>query len=244
MKKENKILGVLGGLGPLATVYFMDMTVKMTDALKDQDHIPMIVVNDPTIPDRTDFILDKNKPNPLPKMIESAKILENAGADIIVMPCNTAHFFYSEIEKSVNIPMIHIIDSAVERAVKDAPRENPVKIGVLATKGTIISGAYRDVINKYDGIYIEPSEGDLRDLSDIIYNEVKSGKEPDVKKFLSIAENLRNRGADKVILGCTELSIIASDYNLCQEYPYFTDSLKALSEKAIAMCGKRVKNKI
>ena len=97
----EKTLGILGGIGPLATVYFMDLIVKMTDAVKDQDHISMIVLNHAAIPDRTEFILDNSKPNPLPVMIDDAKKLQAAGADYVVMPCNTAHYFYEQIQASI-----------------------------------------------------------------------------------------------------------------------------------------------
>ena len=102
----NKKLGVLGGLGPQATVIFTDMVVRYTEAGRDQDHIPMIILNDSEIPDRTAFILGTSDESPLPKMIEDAKFLEKAGCDMIVIPCNTAHFFYDEVEKNVSIPIM------------------------------------------------------------------------------------------------------------------------------------------
>ena len=96
---SQKTLGVLGGMGPLATAYFMKITVDMTKADKDQEHIPMIVFNNTLIPDRTEYILDNNNPNPVPLLQDDAKKLENLGADVIAMPCNTAHMFFEEIQK-------------------------------------------------------------------------------------------------------------------------------------------------
>lgn len=118
---EEKTLGVLGGVGPLATIYFADLVVKMTDAKTDQEHISMVILNHGAIPDRTDYILDHSKPNPLPVMIADAKKLQAAGCDYIVIPCNTAHYFYDEIQKNVDIPIINIIEETVKYAIKTVP---------------------------------------------------------------------------------------------------------------------------
>lgn len=140
---EEKTLGVLGGVGPLATIYFADLVVKMTDAKTDQEHISMVILNHGAIPDRTDYILDHSKPNPLPVMIADAKKLQAAGCDYIVIPCNTAHYFYDEIQKNVDIPIINIIEETVKDAIKTVPGLKT--LGVLATEGTIKSGSYERV---------------------------------------------------------------------------------------------------
>ena len=107
---EEKTLGVLGGVGPLATIYFADLVVKMTDAKTDQEHISMVILNHGAIPDRTDYILDHSKPNPLPVMIADAKKLQAAGCDYIVIPCNTAHYFYVFLE---NLLMDFVITRSI-----------------------------------------------------------------------------------------------------------------------------------
>ena len=122
---EEKILGVLGGVGPLATIYFADLVVKMTDAKTDQEHIAMVILNHASIPDRTDYILDKTKPNPLPVMIKDAKMLEDDKCSFIVIPCNTAHYFYEEIQKSVNIPIINILEETVKYCEQTIPSLTP-----------------------------------------------------------------------------------------------------------------------
>ena len=94
----ERAVGIIGGVGPMATVYFMETIIKMTDAKKDQDHINMVVLNHATIPDRTDFILGKSRRNPLKIMVEDAQKLQNAGADFVVIPCNTAHYIFDEIQ--------------------------------------------------------------------------------------------------------------------------------------------------
>ena len=164
---SEKILGILGGLGPLATVYFMDLIVKMTEAKKDQDHISMIVLNHAAIPDRTDFILDASKPNPLPMMVEDAKKLQAAGADYVVMPCNTAHFFYEQIQNNITIPMLNIIEETVKYA-KDV--KGVKKLGILATKGTVSAGSYQRMCENYGIEWAVPSLQDEQSLMNIIYN--------------------------------------------------------------------------
>ena len=234
---SDKILGILGGLGPLATVYFMDMVVKMTEAQVDQDHISMIVLNHAAIPDRTEFILDNTKPNPLPMMVEDAKKLEAAGADYVVMPCNTAHFFYEQIQRNINIPMLNIIEETVRYAVEKTAGIK--KLGILATKGTISAGAYQNMCEKYGISCVIPSLNDEQSLMNIIYNQVKAGKKVNIDEFLRIIENMKADGCDAVVLGCTELSVINKDFDLCRKD--IIDSLEVLAGRSIELCGKTLK---
>ena len=233
---SEKTLGILGGLGPLATVYFMDMIVKMTDAKTDQDHISMIVLNHAAIPDRTDFILDASKPNPLPMMVEDAKKLQAAGSDYVVMPCNTAHFFYEQIQNNITIPMLNIIEETVIFAKE---RAGVKKLGILATKGTITAGSYQRMCEKYGIEWAVPSLQDEQSLMNIIYNQVKAGKEINITEFLKIIENMKADGCDAVALGCTELSVINKDFALNRED--IVDSLEVLARRSIELCGKTVK---
>ncbi len=232
---SEKTLGILGGLGPLATVYFMDMIVKMTEAVTDQDHISMIVLNHAAIPDRTEFILDNTKPNPLPMMIEDAKKLQAAGSDYVVMPCNTAHFFYEQIQKNIEIPMLNII----EETVKEACAKGVGKLGILATKGTVSAGSYQRMCEKHGVQWGVPSLQDEQSLMNIIYNQVKAGKEINITEFLKIIENMKADGCDAVALGCTELSVINKDFALGRDD--VIDSLEVLAKRSIELCGKRVK---
>lgn len=233
---SEKILGVLGGLGPLATVYFMDLIVKMTEAKKDQEHISMIVLNHAAIPDRTEFILDASKPNPLPMMIEDAKKLQLAGADYVVMPCNTAHFFYEQIQHNLDISMLNIIEETVKFARDE---KNVKKLGILATKGTVSAGSYQRMCEKYGIEWAIPSLQDEQSLMNIIYNQVKAGKEVNISEFLKIIENMKADGCDAVTLGCTELSVINKDFALGRED--IIDSLEVLAKRSIELCGKTVK---
>ncbi|MBQ8209940.1 MAG: aspartate/glutamate racemase family protein [Clostridia bacterium] len=233
----DKTLGILGGLGPLATVYFMDLIVKLTGAEKDQDHISMVVFNHAAIPDRTDFILDSTKPNPLPMMIEDAKKLQMSGADYVVMPCNTAHFFYEQIQRNISIPMLNIIEETVRYAVENTP--DIKKLGILATKGTITAGAYQHMCEKFGIDWAVPTLADEQSLMNIIYNQVKAGKDININEFVRIINNMKADGCDAVALGCTELSVINKDFALNRDD--VIDSLEVLAKKSILLCGKKVR---
>jgi len=234
----EKLLGVLGGVGPLATIYFADMVIKMTDAQRDQDHIPMLILNNSTIPDRTDYILDNSKPNPLPVMVEDARKLEKAGCDFIVIPCNTAHYFYSEIQENVGIPIVNIIEETVRYISRN--NEGVKCVGILATEGTVVTGSYQKEIIKRGLDYRVPNDKNQKSLMDIIYNQVKAGSEVDICEFLRIVGDLKADGCDAVILGCTELSVINKNFNLKRKD--IVDSMEVLAKVSISLCGKELKN--
>ncbi|MBQ5995573.1 MAG: aspartate/glutamate racemase family protein [Clostridia bacterium] len=234
---EEKILGVLGGVGPLATIYFADLVVKMTQAQTDQEHIAMVILNHASIPDRTAYILDKTKPNPLPVMIRDAKVLEEDNCSYIVIPCNTAHYFYDEIQKSIGIPIINILEETVSYCEKTIPSLK--KIGILATEGTIKSKAYQNIIEKHSLECAVPSEEDQASLMNIIYNQVKAGREVDIFEFHRIIGELKKQGCDAVVLGCTELSIIKKDFGI--DRPDIVDSMECLARASILACGKKLK---
>ena len=235
---KEKVLGVLGGVGPLATIYFADLVIKMTQADTDQEHIAMVILNHSSIPDRTEYILDKSKPNPLPVMIRDAKVLEEDDCDYIVIPCNTAHYFYEEIQKSVSVPIINILEETVKYCEKTVP--NIKKIGVLATDGTIKSNAYQNIIEKHSLECVVPSDYDQKSLMNIIYNQVKAGKEVDIFEFQRIIGELKKQGCDAVVLGCTELSIIKKDFDISRAD--IVDSMECLARASILACDKKLKN--
>lgn len=234
--KEIK-LGVLGGVGPLATIYFAELVIRHTDAATDQQHVSMIILNHAAIHDRTNYILDPSEPNPLPQMIDDAKTLERAGADYIVIPCNTAHFFYDEIQNSVNTKIINIIEETVLNIKNTMP--DAKKVGILATKGTLVSGSYQNMLKKHGLDYAVPDDGDTEALMEIIYEQVKAGKQVNIESFWRIINNLKKAGCDCVVLGCTELSIIYRDYSIADET--IIDSLVTLAKKSIKLCGKKIK---
>lgn len=236
---SEKVLGVLGGMGPLATAYFMKIVVDMTESETDQEHIDMLVCNHVSIPDRTKFILDNSNENPVPILIKDASFLEKSGADVLAMPCNTAHFFFEQIQKEINIPLLHIVKETVEYIAK---RDNECKkIGILATKGTNKSGVYQDFCEKNGLEAVMPNKAVSDMLMSIIYEKIKKGKKVSVGEFLGVIDEMREEsGCDAVILGCTELSVIKNDLHL-NRYD-IVDSLEILAKRSVEECGKKIRD--
>ena len=233
--ENSKTVGVMGGLGPMATVYFYDMIVRLTDANRDQEHIDMVVVNRATTPDRTDYIIGKSTNSPSDVLKKDAKRLESFGTDFLVITCNTAHYFYDEIRNSVDIPVLNII----EETVKYAKNQGHKKLGILATTGNINTKLYQNMCQKHGIEFMILDENRQANIMSIIYDDIKSGKPADMNKFNSIVDYLKNNDCDGAILGCTELSILKNDNNLDNEF--YIDSLEVLAVKTIENCGKKVK---
>lgn len=232
---KNITVGVLGGLGPMASVYFYEMVVNMTDAKTDQEHVDMIITNRATTPDRTAFIVDNSKEDPSNILIDDAKKLEKYGVDFIVMTCNTAHYFYEKIEKNVNIPLVNI----VEETIKHAKDTNHKKLGILATTGNIKTRLYQNMCEKYGIEYLVLDETRQSQIMEIIYDDIKSGKPANMDKFNSIVDYLKLNNCDGVILGCTELSILKNDNNL--DGNFYIDSLEVLARETIVRSGRKLK---
>lgn len=229
--KQLKTIGILGGMGPLATIDLATKIIKHTVAEKDNDHIHTIIDNYAQIPDRTAFIIG-NGADPTAHLIESATKLESMGADFLIMPCNTAHYFYNDIVKSINIPFLNMI-SETAKSFKSGE-----KIGLLATQGTYSSKIYEKTFNELDLEIIAPPQGLQVLLMDLIY-EIKSGKSngEDID-VASILNHFYDLGITKIILGCTELPVAFQALNIKGD---FFDPTKILALSAITLAGKNVK---
>ncbi len=229
-KKTPEVLGILGGLGPLASVYFYELITKHTLALKDQDHIDIILNSRATTPDRTAFILGENAENPFDIMVEDAKRLVTYGAQAIAIPCNTAHFFYEELDKCIDIPILNMIEQTVIEA-----KNRGGEVGVFATSGTVQSRTYQRVCEKHGVKCILPDEKHNEYIMNIIYGCIKQGKRADMKLFDAATQHMQEKNCSCVILGCTELSIVKKDEKIGN---YFIDSMEVLAKNAIEMFGK------
>ena len=149
-----KTLGVIGGLGPMATAYFMQLVIEMTDAVTDQKHIPMIIYNCPQIPDRTGYLLGKTKENPGPLIIDCGKKIAGAGAELLAIPCITAHALFPEIEKELDIPVLHIIRETAEYLKKEGIQ----RVGLEATDGTVQTGVFQKELERQGIEVVLPSK--------------------------------------------------------------------------------------
>ena len=176
----NNLVGVIGGLGPSATAYFMKLIIDLTKANCDQDNVDMLVCQYSSIPDRTSYILEKSTSNPAHKMIEAAKLLEREKCKFIVIPCNTASYFYDEIIKNVSTEVLNIAEVTSKRVLE----KNPKKVGIMATDGTIISGVYDKYLNN---LLFKPNQEIQNEIMSIIYDDVKRYKE--AKDSLKLSEN-------------------------------------------------------
>jgi aspartate racemase len=223
----EKVIGILGGMGPLATVDLFKRIVLKTPAKKDQDHPRIIIYNNPKIPDRTAYILGKGE-NPLPELIDSAKKLEKWGADFIIMPCNTAHYFADEIQKAIKIPLINMIEETASYVEALGVK----RVGILATTGTIVSGIYQKALKKRGIEALIPSEKDQEKVMKAIYEGVKAGDiELGRKLLLEVAKKLENE-VEAIIAGCTEVSVALKPEDLSVP---LVDPMDILAEKAVKL---------
>ncbi len=229
--KTCTYLGILGGLGPMSTVYFCELLNKHTAATRDADHIDMLISSRATTPDRTAYILDKNAPDPLPVMLAEAHRLEAAGVDLIVVPCNTAHYFYDGLAQGCRTPILNIIDETTTHLVRTGVKT----FGLLATVGTIQSGAYERFCSPRSLTCLTPTQEEQAVIMDIIFGQIKQNKPVDMLAFDGVVNSLRSRGCEKIVLGCTELSLLKKQ-GLDDEL--FVDSLDVLAHRTILACGK------
>ena len=203
---QRKTAGIMGGMGPDATVDFMAKVIAMTDSGRDQDHVHMIVDNDPTVPNRRDAIESGND-DVSDRLTEMAKRLETAGADFLVMVCNTAHVFIDGVLAETNIPFISIIDESAREIGRVAP--DAKRVGIMATDGCLDTGMYQAAIEATGREALLPDKEGRVELMRLI-NAIKAGDQgPDVAAGMeAVAQSLVEQGADAVIGGCTEIPIV------------------------------------
>jgi len=200
---HEKVVGILGGMGPEATVDIFQKIVHFTNVKKDQEHLHLIIDSNPKIPDRTTSIKTGDR-KIVPALIETASNLEQAGADFIIIPCNTAHYFLEDVVKAINIPIINMIKETVHKVVQ----AHISSVGIMATVGTIQTGLYQNELEKEDIQFILPEIESRGIIMDAI-TRIKAGddKKAIAKIFLKEVKGLKNRGANAFILGCTEIPL-------------------------------------
>lgn len=228
---NRRKLGVIGGLGPMATALFLQMVVEMTEADRDQEHIEMFIHHCPQIPDRTGFILGKSTENPAPALIESGVKLAEQGADMIVIPCVTSTYFYEEISRQIPVPVLNIV-TEIRRYLYEHQIHS---VGLMATSGTVQSGLFQQAFSDGGCRLILPSEERQEDVMHLIYNNIKANKAPEMERFENVVKELKNAGAEVIILGCTELSVIRRMCGLDQGY---LDAMELMARCAVEYCGR------
>lgn len=228
-------IGVIGGMGPMASQLFYKMVIEHTVAQKDQDHINMIILSDASMPDRTEAILSGHYEEPYQQLLDDARLLEQCGCKAIGITCNTSHFFVDMIKDKINIPIIHMIR---ETAACIAGICHGGKIGIMATDGTVRTELYQKALRE-EGLspYI-PSEEIQKEVMYQIYDRIKNGQPFDAVSWHRIETEYRNAGCERVLLACTELSVIRADEGLGD---WYVDPMEVLARKVIQFAGRQYK---
>ncbi|HEX7892213.1 MAG TPA: amino acid racemase [Ramlibacter sp.] len=229
------MLGVLGGMGPAAGAWFAYRLALLTGVTSDQEHLPVLLVNDPRIPDRSEAALSGGT-SPLPAMQERLRFLESSGCECAVIPCNTAHHWFSELQASVKIPLIHIVPAAIAGLRARGIGAGP--IGLLGTRATVRSDLYRGELAAAGFTVLPYTQDDVERLCVRPIQAVKQNRVAEAAAALAEAiHTLKGRGAHAVILGCTELpvafaALAAEDLDLP-----VVDSIDALAVSALGHFG-------
>ena len=221
------LIGVLGGMGPLATIDFMHKVLAATPADTDQDHLPMLVSSIPQVPDRAAAFRGDGV-SPLAAMIASGQRLVRAGASLVVIPCNTAHLWFDDIQRALGLPMLHLVDAALADAV--AAVGGSGTIGLLCTDATLASGLY---VNRAPQVrWALPTAHELRDGVMPGIRAVKAGELDRGAELLgAAAQALARRGAQALVLGCTEVPLVLGASNA--PVPVI-DATASLARRAVA----------
>lgn len=215
MNSSPASIGILGGMGPAATVDLFDRIVRATPAQRDQDHIPILIVNDPSIPDRTAAILHGGE-DPTPRLVAGIEKLAAMGAAFIAIPCNTAHYYLPALSANAPIPLLDMIGETVAAVHRDHPTVE--RVGVLATSGMLAVGLYQNALRAAGLTPVEPTPVEIEQMMDAIYGPqgVKTaGVTVEARNGLrAVGQALIDRGAQALILGCTEIPLALHDGDL------------------------------
>lgn len=234
-------VGILGGMGPLAGV---DFAAKLIDAARqalgsqtDQEQVPFVLWSVPQIPDRVAPLFDPAAPSPLPAMIQGVRALERAGVDVIAIACNTAHAWHAELSEAVRTPILHLAEEAVHALIAAGGVRTA---GILATAATLRIGMYQERLERAGIAWIAPAEEDMEELVKPAIALVKRNEpEPAFELARRACERLASRGADIMILACTELPVaLAAGKRRGQEFRVpVLDPAESLARACVLWAG-------
>ena len=233
MINGKKVLGIIGGVGPMATVDLYRKVIEATDARCDQEHMHVVIDGNSQIPDRTASILAGDE-RPLPYLIDSAKRLETAGADLLVVACNAAHFYFEKLEAACSVPLLNMIDLSA----REAARRGFSCAALLAVDGTLQSGIYDRAFEARGLRLLHPTDEEQRLVMHLIYEEIKAGAPCRPEALAPTLDALAARGAGCFVLGCTELPLVFSD----SRSRVFLDPSRILAQEAVRALGYPVKS--
>ncbi len=230
------MLGIIGGMGPMASAVFYDMISSKTDASCDQENLDLILLSHAGMPDRTRAILSKDETQieeVRSKLLADAIFLQNAGCTAIAVTCNTAHYFVNMIEDELDIPFIHLIRETAEAV---ASKFGAKKVAVLATDGTIETRLYQDELSKRGVIAFTPKAEVQALVMHEIYECIKSGKPADEEMWKKIEEYVKEEGCEAAVLACTELSVVRKELSLGS---FYFDPMDIMAERCLDFYEKR-----
>lgn len=227
----KKMLGVIGGMGPQATQLFMQGILDKTDASCDQEHIPMLIYNHTTMPDRTAYILSGRENEVYDKLLADAKMLQAAGCQAVAIPCNTSHYFADRLQSQLEIPLINMVRETVQYVAFH--NRGIEKLAVLATDGTVRTGVYQKECDRFGIQCYTPTPATQKLVMEIIYDEIKKGKLGSYSTFVKIDRELKREGCEAAILACTELSCFKEQHRLSN---FYIDAMDVLVEKCVEFC--------
>ena len=231
----DKVIGVLGGMGPEATIAFYSRLVSQTAATRDQDHLHVIIESNPRVPDRTAAALGEG-PSPVPLLARGVDALQRAGADFVVIPCVSAHIFLEELRGRIGIPVISILDALADQVRDDPGRIR--RVGLLATEGTVKAGLFQRRLAEIGVEVMLPGPEDQALVVSAIYAVKAAAPEAHRRKInaelRAVSQRLIDAGAEGIVLGCTEIPLVIGPADL--NVPVF-DSLSLLARAAIRAAG-------
>lgn len=230
---NKKTVGIIGGMGPGATALLFQKLIDYTDAKSDAEHMHIIIDNNTAIPDRTTAILNGEN-TPALYIVESGKKLEMCGAELLLIPCNTSHYFYDDIQEQLSVPVVNMIAETAKVCLNNGY----TKVGILATTGTCNTDTYGRELNKFGVEAVYPDAEGQKRVMEIIYDQVKAGRKINVQILDQTLKKMASKGAQAFILGCTELpfAIKNGDFGY-----HFLDSLDILAKCAVEMAGYHLK---
>jgi aspartate racemase len=237
---QTKTIGILGGMGPEATVDCFDKIIKNTPATRDQDHLRVVIDSNPAVPDRTAAIIGDGD-SPVPVMVAGCHALERAGADFIIIPCVSAHVFLADVRRQIRLPILSIFDAVAESIHREY---SDIKtVGLLGTTGTVSGGLFQKRLDKDEVITIVPEDDMQSKIMSAVYDIKKAkpsrNRSEITSDLVAAAESLISRkpeGAEGIIAGCTEIPLALKQEHL--SLPYF-DAVNILARAAIARAGVR-----
>ena len=232
MIHNRKVIGIIGGMGPMATADLFIKIVENTVAKNDQEHLHVLIDNNTDIPDRTACILEGSDA-PLAPMVESAKRLVDQGADVLVIPCNTAHYFHSGVQAAVDVPVLNMPEISAQHCAD----RGLSCVALLSTAGTVRARIYEPYFEKLGITLLHPTKVGVDNLMYLIYDEIKAGRTPHPERLYPELVGLEEQGAQAFLLACTELPLVFHDGGRVP----FIDPTLLLARAAVEAAGGKVK---